>query len=390
MNRRQLLKARILLLLVATLLCPGIATDQARGATLTYLLDDFESGLRIVQPQTTGNLKNIWGFSCDGCTGTTSITTSEQHDGTHALDSYFQSGDDWQAHFYTYTENLPGWPNGWNLVSKLANNPSMNPAGGTPAWELNKVNRLRFWIKFDNPSFAPSSNPNSHNLEFGTFIRCPTCTGQESDNNHWYHFLNLGYTGGVWQQVIIDTHPDHIRSANGNQEWPDQIHLYGPGYTYFDLMTRFYIDVPYGALPVGTHVYLDGFEFYQETNNENVDQIRSLTAAYVPATNEIRVSWRGRKDQDTIQHEVRYSFSDIFASGWAGATPAPNGMVGPACCGGDNGMVYQTNAINLSAGSVIYLAIKPQNSDLFRQIAIPVSSSASISLPRAPSNLVVY
>jgi len=368
-----------------------IAVTRVAAAGLTYTLDNMENGLRIVQPQSTNTYKYIWGQN--GGTGTTAIVTTEHQDGTHAIDSHHIStpDGDWQYHFYTYTEFLNGWSNGWNLISKFANNPTMNPSGGTPAWINNRINRLRFWIKFDNPSFAPRSNPASHNFEFGTFIRCPTCTGQESDNNHWYHFVSLGYMGGVWQQVIIDTHPDHQRGMNGDIEWPDQLHIYGPNYTYFDLMTRFYFDLPYGALPTGSHVYIDGVELYEETNNENIDQVRSLTAAYVPATNQLRVSWRGRKDQqETLKHDVRYSFSDIFVSGWAAAIPAPNGTVGPTCCGGDNGLEYSTTTINVSGHTNLYVAIKPQNSSLFRQIVVPLSETVvSSQPPAAPGALSV-
>ncbi len=384
MNRRQF---RIFLLLISTLLGPGIAIDQTGGAT-TFLLDDFESGLRIVQPQSSDYTKYIWGEN--GGTGTTSITTEQHHDGTHSLDIYFQGIDDWQFQFYTYTEFLPGWPDQWNFIRMMANNPSMNPSGGTPAWQLNKVNRLRFWIKV--PPGLALSEPGHHNFEFGTFLKCATCGGGESDNLHLYHYFDFGYTG-EWQQVIVDTHPDHERGGAGDQEWPDMLYPVtnppSPGYTYYDLMTRFYLDFPYSVLPYPSHIYIDGFELYQETNPENVDQVRSLTAVYVPSTNEVRVGWTHRKDEPNVNHEVRYSFSDIFATGWANATPAPGGILTPPCCGGYNNFAYSSTAINVTGHTTLYIAIKPQNSSLFRQIAIPLSGGAPPPPAQPPSTPVV-
>src|SRR5262249_20354000 len=63
--------------------------------------------------------------------------------------------------------------------------------------------------------------------------------------------------------------------------------------------------------------------------------------------------------------------------GWAAATAAPNGIITPPGSGGYNNMVYDTTGLSLSGHSVVYIAIKPQNSNLFTEIAIPLGSSSS-------------
>jgi hypothetical protein len=152
------------------------------------------------------------------------------------------------------------------------------------------------------------------------------------------------------------------------------------------MLTRFYLHFPYGA-QAGTY-QLDGFELYQDTNPHNVDQVRSLHAVYVPGSNEVRVGWARRKDQPNVSHEVRYAFTDIFALGWAGATAAPNGTVSPQGDGGYNTMFWSTTSLNLAGRSTLYVAIKPQNSSLFSQIAIPLGAGSGSGFP-APGNLRV-
>src|SRR5262249_868280 len=125
------------------------------------------------------------------------------------------------------------------------------------------------------------------------------------------------YTDGVWTDGASVSHPSTLT----------------PDYTYFDLLAGFYLDFPYltGAQgwPAPVDFYLDGFELYEETNPENTDQVASLHAAYVPSSNTIQVGWQRNKLDDVTPHEVRYSFTDVFVSGWDAATPAPNGVVTP-------------------------------------------------------------
>lgn len=48
-------------------------------------------------------------------------------------------------------------------------------------------------------------------------------------------------------------------------------------------------------------------------------------------------------------------------------------------------MVYDTTAINVSGKSQIYLAIKPQNSTIFSQVVLPLSTIPPTTDTTAPS-----
>ena len=108
----------------------------------------------------------------------------------------------------------------------------------------------------------------------------------------------------------------------------------------------------------------------------------------------IFVGWNRNKDENSVKHEVRYAFQDIYNVGWNAATPAPGGIVTPPGWQGYNGMDWSTQSIDMSSEDLIYIAIKPQNSSQFRQIAIPLSSSGSLpplpdDVPKAPEGLDV-
>jgi hypothetical protein len=368
-----------------------LALSAGEAMAQSYVLDDFEAGTRrIVQPQSTAdNLKYLWGLYSNGA-GPVSIVTSDAHSGTHALQATQASGTNWQFQLYTYTEFLPGWTNGWKYMRTFVNNPSMVPTGGVPAWPLNKVNRLRFWIKL--PPGYSLAFPN-HNIEFGTYIR-GLSTGEnvaESNNQHYYHFFDLRSTGH-WEQCIVDTHPDHQRGTSGGIEVPDnpdQVNDPFPGYNYYDMMTRFYIDIPYSA--VRGDILVDDFELYQETNPENTAQVRSLHAVYLPETNGIEVGWTRPANQAGIAHEVRYAFTSVHALGWANATVPSNTVVADQGNGGYNGMRWTGTAINLAGHDKIYIAIKPQNSSLFREITVPLSGSSTptAAIPNPPTSVHV-
>ena len=84
------------------------------------------------------------------------------------------------------------------------------------------------------------------------------------------------------------------------------------------------------------------------------------------------VTWNRPQNDNAINHEVRYAFEDIHQVGWNAAKPAPRGIIKPPGWQGYNGMVYATQALPLAGHPVVYIAIKPRNSKLFSQIAIPL------------------
>jgi hypothetical protein len=273
-------------------------------------------------------------------------------------------------------------------------------ACGNPSqWKFNTYNRMRFWIK--QPSSGENFRTNGQaNGNVGTYVKCvakPGCPDYKSDEaegGHWYHNLNIPSVG-TWVQVILNTHPDHVRGATGGQEHPNQLHPTGePNYNYFDTLTRFYIQMhdPPSQLPATYR--LDEIEFFQEPYPENDAQIRNIAATYLPSSNRVILTWFRNKNENSVNHEVRYAFSNIHAMGWNAAAPAPNGIRVPPGWQGYNGMHYDTTAIPTGGQSTLYLAIKPHNSNLFSQVAIPLNGGSnpppSISQPPvAPSALIV-
>lgn len=246
----------------------------------------------------------------------------------------------------------------------------------TPAqWRFDTFDRMRFWLKSPLSAF-PHSTKGQCNVEFGAYVKRVNNADRYSDEAggaHYYHLLNIpGY--GEWTQVILNMHPSHSRGEPGRKDPGNQPHPTAEKeYNYYDTLTRFYLQF-YG--PPATYpadYLLDEFEFYAEGREENDEQVYSITGTHIAALKRVIVTWSRHKDEGSIKHEVRYAWSDIHASGWAKATPAPEGIVTPPGDGGYNSMVYDTTTLPLAGQRTVYIAIRPQNSDRFSQIAIPLT-----------------
>ncbi len=340
----------------------------AEAQAQTILLDSFESGsIRVINPaETDPSYRLLWNqyegdFTEGPDPGVESVSSATARDGTYSLKVTVTGGN-------LYLQFYP-CDGVWRNMREFTQPSS--------AWQMNTFTRMRFWIKM--PPGVSAAPPGQANLQIGTYVRASTgdSSSAEDGGNHFYHHFNIPYTG-QWHQLIVDTHPNHIRGANGGVEHGDQLYPTGEtGFNYFDALTRFYMDIG-GSLPTyPADFYVDGIELYRELQPENVAQIYSLNGVYVPSTNTIRVGWMRDKDENSVNHEVRYSFSDVFQVGWANATPAPGGLVTPPGWQGYNGMEWSTSSIDVSGRSVVYIAIKPQNASGFRQIAIPLSSGSS-------------
>lgn len=261
-----------------------------------------------------------------------------------------------------------------------------NNGGGTNNWrylrdypgftELKKYNRMRFWAKF--PSSKVRKNNGSHNFHFGTYCRNTSTpyTSSESDNWHFYHYYDVGYSDN-WQQFIVDMHPNHQRSAGGGVEHGVKTDL-ETGYDYFDLMTWVYFEDK-DALAADATFYFDKIELYEETFDEDEDHIYSLTGVksnVVP--NQIEVTWSRDKTEDSKTFDVKYAFTSFYENGgWSHGTAAPAGTgISPMDIGGYNLVEYVTTAIDLTGQDVIYIAVKHQDETTrFRQIAIPLTAA---------------
>lgn len=262
---------------------------------------------------------------------------------------------------------------------------SADPAG----WQFNTYTRMSFWIK---PPVDPArglQTDGTSNANVGTYVKTVANSdpySDESGGGHFYHNLNLPRVG-TWVHVVLNMHPDHERGASGGTEQPNLPHPTGePAYDYYDAFTRFYIQDNDGPPSLPADYLLDEFVFYQEPNDENDDQIRNISATYVPADNRVIVTWFRDKDENDVDHEVRYAFADIHQGGWSGATPASDGIRTPPGWQGYNGMFYDSTALPLAGHDTLFLAIKPNNSSRFTQVIVPltgplVNTPPTITIP---------
>jgi hypothetical protein len=300
---------------------------------------------------------------------TISIDTARKIAGAGSLKLQLTSGYE----FY------PQW-NPWDGTSRdFARAYSANPAG----WKFDTYNRFRFWF-FAAAGGGAERSDGQHNFYVGTYVKRvtnPDPSSDEAGGGHYYHPFNV--MPNQWSLCVFNSHPGHKRGANGgtdsgNVPYPTTTEYGGSGdpprtYNYFDTLTRFYIQELTSSTVFPRDYWIDEMAFYQESRPENDDQIYSICVSYTAAGNRIFLTWNRLKDENSVKHEVRYAFSDIHTLGWSNATPAPSGVVTPPGWQGYNNMVYDTTAIDVSGRSTLYLAIKPQNSDVFSQLAYPLA-----------------
>ena len=177
---------------------------------------------------------------------------------------------------YNYA-GTPGFP---QAERAFARDYSANPA----AWQFNTYNRFSFW--FQRPTSVSPLDPggNFYDVQIGTYVKQVTNADSRSDEiggNHYYHLIGVpNFGAGTWTHVILNMHPDHVRSENrdpGFVQYPTAVG--GPNggddppstYNYFDTLTRFYIDDLTAASPCTFRV--DDFTFYKEPDQENDQQV---------------------------------------------------------------------------------------------------------------------
>lgn len=261
----------------------------------------------------------------------------------------------------------------------------------TGTWAFNTYNRLRFWIK--TPSTWKAATGGSENIQVGTYVRSSHgdsggAGAEESGEggNHFYHFFNVPHTDS-WYQVIVDTHPSHQRGGPGAMEWTDHAHFSGePSWTYFDALSRWYIDTTVSSANSGlsfpNDFYIDDIEFFSEDDStSDVDHIYSINGGFDVTSGTVYVGWSHPKNDGSTKAQVVYAFSDLHALGFA------NGTVFPGTSGGltPQGDVYacellSTNAIDVSGHKTIYIGIQQAGDTGFRQIAIPLPPKAPTSV----------
>lgn len=243
------------------------------------------------------------------------------------------------------------------------------------AWQFNTYNRMRFWIKL--PASATHHRTDGRaNLNVGTYVkrvRDADPRSDESGGDHYYHMINVPALG-QWTLVILNTHPDHRRGNSGAIDPGNLPHpTHEDDFNYFDALTRFYIQDERAPSQYPADFLIDQIEFYQEKAPEDDERVYSLTATYAVETNRLIVCWRRQKN-DVRRHEVRYAFQSVHKLSWDAAAPAPKGIITPPGAGGYNGMLYDTTELPLVGQKMIYIAMKPEGSAQFSEVAVPLNA----------------
>ncbi len=247
-------------------------------------------------------------------------------------------------------------------------------------WTYDHYNRMEFHMRL--PSQVTTPTGGVRNGSISTYHRSvghdrTDQSSSEQGRLHYYHRFYLPPSNGRWIKVIMDEHPNHQEDNNGSVEIGNQPYpTLEANRNLMDSMTRFWITIgsdkhTFDGNPV-THFY-DKFKFYKETRQENEEQVYTISGFYDPSNNRLYVGWQRNKNDNDIIHEVRYSFVDIHDIGWNAATVAPNGSITPPGFGGYSSMAYDNSTISMGANTSIFVAVKPQNSNLFKQIQLDLT-----------------
>src|SRR5262249_1691735 len=149
--------------------CSSCATDcGACPARLSYVLDDFEQGMRVVQPGGQSCCypwRDLWNQDANPPLNDTVIIDTDSVSGAHAVRSYFPGGPDFQFQFGPFYEGSSEKPTGLYPARMM-----IQSAG---PWQTGRINRLRFWAKL--PTGFVQRTDGDHSVEVGTYVRLFSC-----------------------------------------------------------------------------------------------------------------------------------------------------------------------------------------------------------------------
>ena len=348
-----------------------------------FLFESFEGSNPIVNPAgTSDDKKYLWNqYPHDlqpSTDGWVNFTNSDVVDGERSLSLSAEAGQMY-VQFYTHDGSE------WDFFHEV-----MNDKYGID-WQKDKYNRIEFYVFVDKN--IKTVDLGSKNFSIGTYVRRINGlrTNAEDGGHHFYHRYRIPYTG-YWHKIVWDMHPHHDRGASGDLEHGNQAYpTEESGHNYFDALTRFYVAADIATGYTGPSEWkLDGFRVYKEPYEENEEQVYSVSGVYVANQDKLIVTWNRNKDENDIDHEVRYSFSNIHELGWNNAT-STGGAFDTKGYRGYNNVHWEKTGIDMSGHSDIYVAIKPVNSDLFKQIKIPVAFPVvtGMARPGPPSNVSI-
>ncbi|MBY0523282.1 MAG: RNA polymerase sigma factor [Gemmataceae bacterium] len=248
-------------------------------------------------------------------------------------------------------------------------------AAESGTWRFDTYNRLRFWLKVPSGA-APHRTDGGANMNVGTYVkrvREPNWGSLDEGGSSFQHRINVPALD-CWTVVLINAHPSLERGKNPSKDVGSRLRPTGEdGVNFFDALTRFYVEALSAPAQYPVDYRLDEVEFIRQSEPENDEQVYGITATVVQANRRLIVTWNRAVEEDAVKHEVRYAFTSIHRFGWEKATPAPGGIVAPSGRHNASSMVYDTTELPLSRQSVVYIAIRPQNSRLFSQIEVPLN-----------------
>jgi RNA polymerase sigma factor (sigma-70 family) len=239
-------------------------------------------------------------------------------------------------------------------------------------WRFNTYNRMRLQIQLPVDVSWTNGKPNFGVGAFVKRVQGADAHSDEAGGGHYHHFFTVP-AAGAWVQLIVNMHPHHGRIDRAND--PGNLaHPTGePEYNYFDALTRFFVTDTVEHTRYPADYLLDQVEFYRERFPENDDQIMSLAGTYLAESNRLIVTWSRPRGTGEVVQEIRYAYQNIHEIGWSAAQRAPGGSVTLAAeAPRSQPLVYDSAELPLAGRSIVYLAIKPRDSELFSQIAIPL------------------
>lgn len=334
--------------------------------------EEFDSIFQINPSEPTAQTRDIWSQLLQDppqVDGVCTVSQSDPYSGSNCLLNTISS--DQNANLYLQFYNYDKSVFEWRYLRETIHDASFLNIPGT--WTNNFYNRMVFYVK--PPSGLQEKTDGTYTSSLGTYFRGTggsRSSAESGGGNHGYHRVNMPGTNGRWYKIIIDQHPSHIRDIGNTFDVGLYDNPTGEGINYFDSMTWFYYATAY--FPQAEHQYFfDKFVLYNEANQENELQVYSISGYYDPSNNRLYVSWSRNADENDTVHEVRYSFQNIHDIGWDAANVAPNGTKTREGFGKYNTMRYDNDTISMGANTSIYVAVKPTDSNLFKQIQLDLT-----------------
>jgi hypothetical protein len=240
------------------------------------------------------------------------------------------------------------------------------------------TNRLSFWIKTD--ATIARSPDGAQIAEIGTYSKDPKiATADNQQGAHYYHLIDSNFVPNRWVRVVLNRTPQHQVGEDPTINWPENPTA-SSGYQYYDGLTRFYFTDEYGDPAVwGNHSYwLRDFQF-DTVSGEPDSQVSTILAFY--DGQKYQVTWAGLKNT-SVTYSIRYKSTSMksagFSSGTDGGTTQNPGTSYTGC-------YWQSPP--MSEAALIYIAIQPQGSTSFTEIALPSQSGTAVAPPAAPTNV---